>query len=152
MLTFPILILISSVSLPRCKNLQTYSVEVYWAFLHFALSFNWSQSKCLAYLHWRLCWFIHPLKAVFNQLSMAFWQLIRFTNIFCKKQDILWNSNFFTSSGLKLSKFFLDLALFTSCPISVRYDFSTGFLKVVPLGCDDLFIPRHFQRLVTVKQ
>ena len=49
-------------------------------------------------------------------------------------QKILKNSNFFTFSGLKLNKLFLDLALFPSRRLPLRHVFSAGFPGVVPLG------------------
>ena len=45
----------------------------------------------------------------------------------------------------------LDLAILASRRLPFRHVFSARFPGVVPLGWDDVLIPRHFQRLITGK-
>ena len=49
------------------------------------------------------------------------------------------------------NKLFLDLALLASRRLPLQHVFSARFPRVVLLGRDNLFIPRHFQRLLTGK-
>ena len=59
-------------------------------------------------------------------------------------------SNLFTFSGLKWNKLFLDFALLASRRLSLRQVSQPVSREL--LGWDNLFIPRHFQRLITGKR
>ena len=60
-----------------------------------------------------------------------------------------YNITIFKLIYLFWNKLLLDLALLALYRLPPRHVFSARFPEVMLLGGDDLFIPRHFQRLIT---